>query len=67
MKYGSCERKKIAIWTKSGSWEKNDSLRDEVWKFEKKIMGSEWRYKEVLRSMEVVKEKRWVFERSLEV
>merc|ERR1712074_287421 len=33
----------------------------------KRIMGSEEEYKELLRSMEVVKEKRWVFKRSLEV
>ena len=33
----------------------------------KKILGSEQRYKELFWIMEVVKEKRWVFEQSLEV
>ena len=41
---------------------------DEVQKFKyKKIVGFEWRYKELLWSVEVVKEKRWVFEQSIEV
>ena len=67
MKYGSCERKKNGylnkVWKLRKKWQ---SLRRSMEVRIKKIMGSEWRFKELSWSMEVVKEKWWVFERSLE-